>query len=146
MTLPSGENRDTGEDGGDKRPQPTILLFEDDFNQAEPLLDVLQFNGYACALARNEARAREELANPDQRFDVMIADVNLTKSDHIAFIRDTREMPRYSALPVIIATGHDSQDAREQADLLGCAGYLVKPFSTATLLQLIARWIDANPH
>ncbi len=137
-----------GNDGSDatrnQNSQLFVLLLEDNLNQAEPLCDMLGFAGYGCVNARNIPYARAELENPDQFFDVMVADLNLTESDAVAFIREIRQLPRYSMLPVIIATGYDSHEAREQARLLGRTDYLVKPFATASLLQLIERWTRAN--
>ena len=132
-------------DAGDPAPQIAVLLLEDDPNQAEPLRDILNFAGYACVIARDEALARAELAKPDSLFAVMVADLNLTRSDHVAFVLEARGIPRYSTLPVILATGHESREARKQAQLLGRTEYLVKPFSSANLLQLIARWTRAKP-
>jgi CheY-like chemotaxis protein len=124
----------------------TILLLEDNQEQADSLRDILRFAGYECVITRNMTQAREQLDKPDQRFDVMVADLNLAESDAaIIFIREARGLPRYTTLPVIIATGHDTQEAREQARLLGRTDYLAKPFAAASLLQLIARWTDANP-
>lgn len=132
-------------DVSDPKAQFAILLLEDNQDQAEPLRDILQFAGYRCVIARDVASAREELAKPDQLFAIMVADLNLTRNDHAAFVRDVRSLPRYATLPVIIATGHDSRQAREQARFLGRTEYLVKPYASATLLQLIARWTRAKP-
>ncbi len=129
----------------DPEAQLAVLLLEDDQDQAEPLRDILHFAGYTCVIARNAAFAREELAKADQLFAIMVADLSLTRDDHAAFVREVRSMPRYASLPVIIATGHDSRQAREQARLLGRTEYLVKPFATETLLQHIARWTRAKP-
>ncbi len=125
--------------------QSSILLLEDNLNQADPLCELLRFAGYACVPARDIATARAELAKPDRRFAVMVADLNLTRSDHVAFVREARSLPHHATLPVIIATGHDSREAREQAQRLGRTDYLVKPFASVILLQLIARWTGAKP-
>ena len=128
----------------DPRTQGLILLLEDNLDEAEPLRDMLRFAGYVCVIARSKARAREELEKPDQRFSIMLADLNLATNDDCAFVREARSLPDYATLPVIITSGHSSHEAREQARLLGRTEYLVKPFSTDVLLQLIARWTRAK--
>lgn len=149
--LPDAQSRDrgAGDDGSnttrDQKSQLSVLLLEDNLNQAEPLSDLLGFAGCACVHTRNIPLARAELENPDQFFAILVADLNLTESDAVAFVREIRGMPRYTTLPIIITTGYDSHEAREQALLLGRISYLVKPFSTAVLLQLIQHWTNANP-
>ena len=143
----SDADRDSADSPGvsDPKAQIAVLLLEDDPYLAEPLHDILNFAGYTCVIARNETFARQELAKPDQLFAIMVADLNLTRDDHAAFVREVRSMPRYASLPFIIASGHDSRQAREQALLLGRIGYLVKPFATEILLQQITRWTLAKP-
>jgi len=46
--------------------------------------------------------------------------------------------------PVIFITGHDDPAARAQAEALGAAGYLPKPFAGRTLVAAVARAVGGG--
>jgi FixJ family two-component response regulator len=54
-----------------------------------------------------------------------------------------RELVRTGAKqpPVIFITGHDDPGARDQAEALGAAAYLPKPFAGRTLVEAVVRAI-----
>lgn len=46
--------------------------------------------------------------------------------------------------PVIFITAHDEPSARDQAEALGAAAYLPKPFAGRTLLEAVIRAVGAG--
>jgi|SRR5208283_1766027 len=45
---------------------------------------------------------------------------------------------RHAAVPVVVITGHDTQESRARAVLLGAKGYLCKPVDDGALLAAIS--------
>lgn len=124
----------------DPASRPLVLLLENEPEEAAPIADILTYMGYRRIIARSEERARAELARENQTVAVLVADLNLSASEGLAFINEARSQPRYAALPIIITSGNGAAAALELARSLGRIDYLVKPFALADLLQCIRRW------
>lgn len=153
MTHPPGaadhDPTDDAHDAHDAPPatpprasRPLILLMENNLGQAEPLASILNLSGYACDIAESIEMARPLLSDEAHHYDLLIADLRLTRPDDADFVRAARAMPRYATLPIIITTGFDSQEARKVGRALHIVDHLLKPVSTTNkLLPLIRRWI-----
>jgi len=50
------------------------------------------------------------------------------------------------AIPVIMTTGYSDILTEEEARELGVHEYLLKPFSTVRLAEVVRRTLDANGH
>ena len=54
--------------------------------------------------AEDGRRALEILADPAQRFDLILLDLRMPDMDGVAFLRELRCSPRLRALPVVLTT------------------------------------------
>jgi two-component system chemotaxis response regulator CheY len=57
--------------------------------------------------------------------------------DGLTFIRQLRSDPTWSEIPIIIVSAKATKDDREAAKEAGADGYLIKPFSSLELEELI---------
>ena len=73
--------------------------------------------------------------------DVILLDLTLPGMSGAEFIRCYHETEGPHA-PIILLTGHMIDGA--QAEAMGCAGVLIKPFDATDLLDLVASFTDCD--
>ncbi|MBQ1784970.1 MAG: response regulator [Gammaproteobacteria bacterium] len=89
------------------------------------------------------ASGREALAQlrhaADQQlpFDLVLMDWQMTPLDGIATTALLRAEPNLPQPRVVMVTSYDREEVRQQADKAGIDGFLVKPLSRSTLLDLM---------
>ena len=116
---------------------PKILIVEDDVATRVGLQELLRHAGYdaiAAGTFRDGRRALEE-----DTPDLLIADLRLDGFNGLQLVLLN---PR--PIPAIIVTGFPDEVLQADARRLG-AEYLVKPFSSSVLLELIKRLLAPSP-
>lgn len=110
------------------------MVIEDDGATRDLLRQVLSDEGYELLFVD-----RLEGAPADAAPDVVITDlVGLGRYESRrarASVRRVHE--RYPATPIVVCTGYEQ--AAEEADRLGAAAVLSKPFTIEALLEIVAR-------
>ncbi|HEY6898400.1 MAG TPA: two-component system response regulator CreB [Rhodocyclaceae bacterium] len=104
-----------------------ILIVEDETAIAEPLLYVLQSEGYATThlLLGQEAVA----AHGAQPFDLVVLDVGLPDGPGFEVLRRLRQGVAGADVPVMFLTARGDEIDRVVGLELGADDYVVKPFS-----------------
>ena len=117
------------------------LVVEDSAIARKFLQQRLQRLGYRVNLARHGEQALEMLAA--QRFDVVCIDITLGPPGSIDGLRVSQAIHQAAAESntaapgVIIVTGSKVAADRVRGSLAGCDAYLVKPVTTADLIQAL---------
>jgi CheY-like chemotaxis protein len=113
-----------------------VLLMEDERVVCELLKHVFEGNGYTFASAFNgmEGLAKIEEFSPD----VIIMDVNMPQMDGWQTLSALKSSPKTSAIPVIMCTAKNAFADIEQANELGCQGYVTKPIIPERILRKVA--------
>jgi two-component system, OmpR family, response regulator len=112
------------------RPEPRLLLVEDDVKLARTLERGLEREGYCVDLARD---GDDALAQTEARdYDIVVLDVLLPGADGHQVCRALRERDRW--VPVLMLTALGAVEDRIRGLDTGADDYLVKPFSFAELL------------
>lgn len=84
-------------------------------------------------------------ANAQQCTDCLVLDVHLGGMS--GFDLQRRLTASGSALPLVFITAHDAPVIQEEAQALGCDGYLRKPFTRESLIGAIHRAVASKrPH
>jgi DNA-binding response OmpR family regulator len=111
----------------------TILIVEDETDLAASCARLLRRRGWhvETAAIRDAALAAVEGAH---RPALAIVDRQLPDGDGLDVVRAAHG----TGTPVIVVTGFTSAGARRRALAEGAAGFLGKPFSTRTLLELVS--------
>lgn len=81
--------------------------------------------------AEDGAMALEKLRN--NSFDFVVSDWNMPNMDGLTMLRSIREDPQLSKLPVLMVTAEAKKENIIAAAQAGASGYVVKPFTAATL-------------
>lgn len=122
----------------DKKEPQTVLIIEDNpANRviAEQMLDVAN---YRCISHSNIEDGWGALQGGG--VNVVLTDLHV---DARTLIERMRADPLTAAIPVIIATGSDSGDAKLRAALnAGAATHITKPFSMQELLDSVAQCLE----
>lgn len=110
----------------------TILIVDDDHALASMLAELLQSEGYECAIAHNghDALEREKQIEPD----LVILDVMMPGDDGITTLRTLRKT---SNVAVLMLTAMGDDDDRILGLEAGADDYLAKPFVSRELVLRI---------
>jgi len=125
----------TGMADGD-RPQPRVLVVDDEEHITELLAMGLGFNGFDVQRA---ATGRAALAAVESRRpDLMVLDVMLPDLDGFEVARRLRQAEGAgSHVPIIFLTARDSTADKIEGLRLGSDDYVTKPFSIEELIERV---------
>lgn len=117
----------------------TILVVDDIDDNILLLNTVLSRVKYKVISATRGAEALEKInmTNPD----LILLDVMMPDIDGFEVLRRLKEDPEHRNIPVVMLTAlHDDDDVVE-ANNIGAADYITKPFKTDELLERVNRQI-----
>lgn len=115
---------------------PTVLIVDDNEIMRSLLRAILRSEPYeVVGEARDGASALEavERLTPD----IMLLDVVMPEIDGIEVLRTTRR--DYPDTAVIMVTGNASAENVQEALKAGAAGFVVKPFNAAKVVDALTR-------
>ena len=122
--------------------RPRVLVVEDDPGMRRMLAEYLDAHGTDTAVAANRKDMLSLLVR--ESFELMVLDLRLGADDGLELLRELR---RQTDLPVIIVTGHSTDEVDRVLGLeLGADDYLSKPFSLRELLariRVVLRRVEA---
>jgi two-component system chemotaxis response regulator CheY len=120
--------------------RPLILVVDDSTSMRQMLAFTLEDAGFAAETAENGAVALTRLS---ELADVacVLADINMPVMDGVQLIRAIRESKSHAHLPVVVVSKDDQVKSRSEAMAAGATVYLIKPFATDALIQMIKRAI-----
>ncbi len=113
----------------------TILIVDDDPNSQRVLSYTLRKNGYEARIAANGENALSLLG--ESASDLVIVDMAMPVMDGLTLLRHMRADDHLRSVPVIILTGSGDDYDRLQAEQEGIQGFLSKPSSSKTVLEVV---------
>lgn len=119
-----------------------VAVIEDDEISRHAIGRLLQAGGFEPALF--DSAETFLLAPPSRDWLCLIVDVQLPGMSGIDLQRTVRA--ENSDLPIIITTGNRADAIRERAQQAGCEAFLLKPFSSETILSLLASIAHQSAH
>jgi CheY-like chemotaxis protein len=72
--------------------------------------------------------------------DLIISDIVMPQMDGFKFFKQLKDTPFTAAIPILMISGHG-----QMVDIfvaMGCAGFLIKPFSTRDLLNKVEQILN----
>lgn len=120
--------------------QKSILVVEDSITARTLLKNILEATGYLVKTAVDGVDAFTILQNGD--FDLIVSDMDMPRMNGFDLTAKVRADKRLSELPVVLVTGLESKEDREQGINVGADAYIVKrSFDQSDLLEVIQRLI-----
>lgn len=116
--------------------KPRLLLVDDERDILVTLEAVLELAGYEVRAVASRRAALSALTGPG--LDIVVTDLNLgAGEDGLVILRRVRR--GQPGLPVIVLTGHGSEDLRRRVEREGAFAYLTKPCDVRQLRAVLAQ-------
>ena len=115
------------------------FLVVDDFpTMRRIVMSLLKELGYTnLSEAENGAEGLAKLRS--NRFDFVVSDWNMPVMDGLTMLQHIREDAALKHLPVLMVTAEAKKENIIAAAQAGASGYVVKPFTAATLQEKLAK-------
>ena len=107
------------------RDQPLVLLAEDFEDARELYRDYLEYSGFTVRTANNGREAIEQAVALQP--DIILMDASMPVLDGWQATRELKTNPTTRHIPVLALTAHAFDDARREAEDVGCDGFVTKP-------------------
>ena len=117
----------------------TKFLVVDDFSTMRRIVrNLLKELGYTnVEEAEDGVMGLNMLRNGD--FEFVVSDWNMPNMDGLTMLQNIRADPKLSKLPVLMVTAEAKKENIIAAAQAGANGYVVKPFTAATLEEKLAK-------
>ena len=117
-----------------------VLVVEDNQVNQKVVTTVLRKRGFTVELANNGVEALE-LLERDDRYRLVIMDVQMPVMDGLEATRRIRLNPKWQKLPILAMTAHAMNGDREKCLSAGMNGYISKPVHPAHLLSVMDEYM-----
>ena len=112
------------------------LVVDDNPDIADMLAVVLRHAGYEATAAYSPSDALSRALA--EHFDVIVSDIGMPGMNGYELARALREIPEYSAIPMVAVTGFSMYDDRERALEAGFNTHLSKPIDPLALTRALS--------
>jgi DNA-binding response OmpR family regulator len=113
----------------------TILIVDDEWMNREILQAHLENAGYNVLTANNGTKALEMVS--EQSVDLIMLDVRMPGISGYEVCARLKADETARIIPVLLMTGLDGDDSKQEAIQAGVDDFLMKPFDTLTMLARI---------
>lgn len=83
-------------------------------------------------------------ALPTRRFDLIITDINMPDINGLELIGFVKSNPAYRDIPLMIVSTEKTEEDQKRGVALGAAGYVVKPFTKAQLMEVVGKVLEGK--
>jgi len=119
----------------------TKFLIVDDFSTMRRIVrNLLKELGYTNAdEAEDGVVALQKLETMPTEFNFVVSDWNMPNMDGLTLLQKIRSSPQLQHLPVLMITAEAKKENIIAAAQAGASGYIVKPFTAATLAEKLEK-------
>lgn len=118
-----------------------ILTVDDEPLLLDLMKEVLEAGGHTVEGIETAMECLAKLRGGG--YNLVILDVNMPQLSGLELLRLIRREPALKRLPVIMCTGRDMMGDIDLAFEAGATGYIVKPFTFASLNESVAKGLAA---
>ena len=122
----------------DRHSGARVLVVDDDAEIANTMAEVLSFEGYSVAIARDGIDALTRIPQFDP--DVILLDLMMPRMTGFEVLERLREEQR--STPVVVVSANQGREASE----LKVAAKVGKPFALTQLLDAVTAALEQGPH
>ena len=108
-----------------------VLVVEDDPLSLKLSCLVLEHGGFSVTAVPDAESAMRSISM--ERPDLILLDLSLPGMDGLELARLLKANVQTAIIPVIAVTAFPDRFSREQAETVGCDGYVIKPLPTREL-------------
>lgn len=114
----------------------TILIIDDYQEFRDNVREILQLANYNVLSAENGKQGIELVRN--HKPDLILCDINMPLFDGYCVLRALNNIPEKAEIPFIFMTENQEKNDFRKGMEMGADDYLVKPFTTDTLLKAVS--------
>ena len=114
-----------------------VLICDDEEGIRESLKLILE-NHYPLIIAESGEQALD-IIDHDTTIGVVLLDIKMPKVNGLDILKQIKD--KRDDLHVIMVTGYRSVETASEAANLGASGYIVKPFETEEILEIVGKRI-----
>ncbi|MGD0907596.1 MAG: response regulator [Candidatus Acidiferrales bacterium] len=116
-----------------------ILAVDDSASVRQMVTFTLQGAGYEVV---NAVDGKDGLTKAGQdKFDMIITDLNMPNLDGIGMIVEIRKLPGCSFVPILMLTTESQAEKKDAGRKAGATGWIVKPFNADQLIAVIRKLV-----
>ena len=116
----------------------TILTVDDSTSMRKIVTFTLKQAGFDVIEAVDGVDALEKVNS--NKIDFVLADVNMPRMDGIDLTQELRALPSFKFTPIFILTT-ETGDMKAKGKAAGATGWIVKPFNTERLLDVVQKFL-----
>jgi CheY-like chemotaxis protein len=117
-----------------------VLVIDDDARNVFAITSTLELHDVVVTQA-SDGRQGIEALRGDPATDLILMDVMMPGMDGYATMTAIRQMPEFSALPIVAVTARAMPGDREKSLAAGANDYVTKPVDTDELMACMERWL-----
>ena len=115
-----------------------ILIAKDEEINRKLLTNILKSIGYKSVIEAENGRIAWDIIQ-DKPFDLLITDWMMPELDGLQLLQKIRQSSdNFKSIPILMITALGRQDNIIEASRWDISGYIVKPYTVATVLAKIA--------
>ena len=122
---------------------PTILIVDDNVTNLKLAAEVLEYEGYTIARARDAEEAQGVLKHMEP--GLILMDIQMPGMDGLTFTRLLKANPSYQHIPIVALTACAMKGDEDKAREAGCHSYISKPIEIGKLLAQVAEILATAP-
>ena len=119
----------------------SVLCVDDSASVRQMVSFTLESAGYTPDTAVDGADAITKL--DQNKYQLIITDLNMPNLDGIGMIRKVREMPQHAGIPIVMLTTESDETKKMEGKAAGATGWIVKPFDQTKLVAVVNKLIGA---
>ena len=112
-----------------------ILICDDEENVRESIKLILE-NNYELILVQNGQQALHTLENCKD-IKIALMDIKMPKTNGLDTLSQIKS--KFPQVKIIMVTGYKSVETAAEASRLGASGYIVKPFKSQEILDVVKK-------
>jgi DNA-binding response OmpR family regulator len=125
--------------------QPRVLVVDDDPDILDAITTILTTQPYQVDTARDGIECVDKVRAETP--DLIVLDLLMPKMDGFAVVRELRENPKHSKIPILILTSVREDASRRRYELetglaMDVQDYVEKPISPADLLERVGNLLE----
>jgi len=123
--------------------EPRFLIVDDFSTMRRIVRNLLKEIGYNNAEEAEDGVVALNLLK-SSKFDFVVSDINMPNMDGFALLKSVRADENLKGIPFLMVTAESKKEDIVNAAQSGANGYIVKPFTKATLEEKVQKIMKAN--
>lgn len=118
--------------------EPRFLIVDDFSTMRRIVRNLLKEIGYSNAEEAEDGVVALNMLR-STKFDFVVSDINMPNMDGFALLKQVRADENLKSIPFLMVTAEAKKEDIVNAAQSGANGYIVKPFTKATLEEKVAK-------